>query len=411
MLLIWDIHIHPRYCDHIIDMLRSYIIEHGDEREIIFVWDYVYHFSYHRASLLALLDFFLELAQWGKKVYIVAGNHDRLGQHFVYAEAEKIVNQQKYSTITDNIHFITQPCVQEIDHQTVIFLPYILKRSEYTPASDDYSFDPELQWYQCATHTQSKASYMLNAYLTDTIQTTRISDTDKDLLVIHHYYIAWTQFPGMRAVFGYKDLALSPKRLDEKNIKLISWHMHHTFAYKNYLCIWAIRSTSPLETNQLNYLFNYKKDTTVEATQTAFNPYLNLTLEPDDTVDEASLRKHRSILQTQSQWQFHTEWWRVQLYLCDLPLNRTTISLTSRHLQYDTLSEHILPELQQTLREIKLKQDLWSLSTMIEDLAGADKNFTSWRSDRKILLDEYLERKFGERKQLYVDMLRELSIR
>ena len=72
-------------------MLKSYISTHHEEKTIVFVGDYVFHFSYHRASLLALLDFFIQLTQEGKTVYVLAGNHDRLGQHFAYAEAEKII--------------------------------------------------------------------------------------------------------------------------------------------------------------------------------------------------------------------------------------------------------------------------------------------------------------------------------
>lgn len=61
MLLIGDIHIHPRHGDSTIQMLRGFVKQQNHETTIIFVGDYVYHFSYHRPSLLALLDFFIEL--------------------------------------------------------------------------------------------------------------------------------------------------------------------------------------------------------------------------------------------------------------------------------------------------------------------------------------------------------------
>jgi hypothetical protein len=44
-------------------MLRAFVQKNNHEQNIIFVGDYVYHFSYHRPSLLALLDFFLELTE------------------------------------------------------------------------------------------------------------------------------------------------------------------------------------------------------------------------------------------------------------------------------------------------------------------------------------------------------------
>jgi len=41
-----------------------------------------------------LLDFFLELVREGKTVYILAGNHDRIGQHFVYEEAKRVIRMR-----------------------------------------------------------------------------------------------------------------------------------------------------------------------------------------------------------------------------------------------------------------------------------------------------------------------------
>jgi metallophosphoesterase superfamily enzyme len=60
-----------------------------DEQNIIFLGDYVYHFSYDRNALMALYHFFLELFKSGKNIYILAGNHDRLGNTFVFEEAKK----------------------------------------------------------------------------------------------------------------------------------------------------------------------------------------------------------------------------------------------------------------------------------------------------------------------------------
>lgn len=77
MLIIGDIHIHPRYGTLTLDTLRDFIQQHPSDH-VVFLGDYVYHFSYHRASLFALLELFLELAQEHKHVYVLAGNHDRL---------------------------------------------------------------------------------------------------------------------------------------------------------------------------------------------------------------------------------------------------------------------------------------------------------------------------------------------
>jgi DNA repair exonuclease SbcCD nuclease subunit len=179
-------------------MLRNYITKYPEEKNIIFVGDYVYHFSYHRVSLLALLDFFIELIHHGKEIYVLAGNHDRLGQHFVYTEAEKILNHTKNN---HNLHFITEPCSKQIDNETVIFLPYLLNRSTYTPQSESYFFPLPLEICKESNNTQIQASYHLNTCLADMIQQKRNSDLDKKLIVIHHYYTADVKFPGIKAQF------------------------------------------------------------------------------------------------------------------------------------------------------------------------------------------------------------------
>lgn len=78
MLVIGDIHLQARRADEIIQQIRCYIQQHPDEDTILFLGDYVYHFSYHRKSLLQLFAMFGRLYQQGKTVYILAGNHDRL---------------------------------------------------------------------------------------------------------------------------------------------------------------------------------------------------------------------------------------------------------------------------------------------------------------------------------------------
>lgn len=92
MLLIGDIHIQAKYGDKIVQSVRDFVADHPKENNIVFVGDYVYHFSYHRKSLLKLFGLFVELYQQGKNVYVLAGNHDWLGEHFVYAEGQYAID-------------------------------------------------------------------------------------------------------------------------------------------------------------------------------------------------------------------------------------------------------------------------------------------------------------------------------
>ena len=61
MLLIGDVHITSRVKDVILDTLRDFVANHPQEKHIVFVGDYVYHFAYDRAALFALYTFFIEL--------------------------------------------------------------------------------------------------------------------------------------------------------------------------------------------------------------------------------------------------------------------------------------------------------------------------------------------------------------
>ncbi|HBB04870.1 TPA: hypothetical protein DCZ39_08565 [Patescibacteria group bacterium] len=95
-------HINTRYQEKILGELRTIFSAYPDEKTIVFFGDYVYHFAYDRNALLHLYNLFLELFEQGKNVYIVAGNHDRLGSSFVFEEAQRAFN------IIQNSEFIMQ---------------------------------------------------------------------------------------------------------------------------------------------------------------------------------------------------------------------------------------------------------------------------------------------------------------
>jgi UDP-2,3-diacylglucosamine pyrophosphatase LpxH len=131
MLFIGDIHITSRFQESILAHLKAYIQEHTEEKNIIFCGDYVYHFSYDRNALLSLYQFFLELVYQGKTVYILAGNHDRLGNSFVFEEAKKafdIVNSITHDQ--GKIFFVTKPLWQTIEGKEIFFLPFTIHASD-----------------------------------------------------------------------------------------------------------------------------------------------------------------------------------------------------------------------------------------------------------------------------------------
>ena len=132
MLLIGDIHLQAKYTHDILQAIRDYVAKHENEQHIVFVGDYVYHFSYHRKSLLSLFALFVELYQQGKHVYVLAGNHDWLGEHFVFAEGQYAIDALKavngYGK--GSLHFITKPRLTQIEGQHVYFLPFLLNKED-----------------------------------------------------------------------------------------------------------------------------------------------------------------------------------------------------------------------------------------------------------------------------------------
>lgn len=61
MLRIGDIHVNKKNAHMLIEELRAYISRFPEEKHIVFLGDYVYHFQYERSALLALYAFFLAL--------------------------------------------------------------------------------------------------------------------------------------------------------------------------------------------------------------------------------------------------------------------------------------------------------------------------------------------------------------
>ena len=123
MLLIGDLHITSKYKDKLISELQSFVDQNPDEKNIVFLGDYVYHFSYDRGALLGLFSFFVNLFESGKQVYILAGNHDRLWDTFVFEEAQKAFSLfEKYQTNNaGQLKFITEPTIEIIENQEILF--------------------------------------------------------------------------------------------------------------------------------------------------------------------------------------------------------------------------------------------------------------------------------------------------
>lgn len=399
MIFIGDIHIHPRYADLTLDTLRAYIAQEPNDEHIVFLGDFVYHFSYHRGSLMELFGFFLELVSERKHVYVLAWNHDWLWSHFVYAEAQKIFEAQEH----DYLHIITKPQHKSIAGQDVLFVPYMLSRDRYTPSTSVNSLD--VQALQDSTNPQEYESYLLNSYLEH-----QLASYD-NLMIVHHYYMARTRFPGIKATFTYRDKAISPHFLEYDNAQFVSWHIHHPFSYKNYLCLGSVRSTSPLETNTLHYLTRYDSTNNKRIlTQTEVNPYLVLT-NFDQQITSQTLQEFWKELQDRESDIFTSSIFNIERISCELPLDRTQFTLQTNDVDYANIDEYIDPELRQSLRDVKLKANTLNIDQAAQDLVDSSDDFSSSLGSRRELLNKYLDSKFWDQKEKYIEVLKELDIK
>jgi len=446
MLLVGDLHINSRVKDRIVDIIRKYVLDHSDERNIIFLWDYVYHFSYDRVALLSLYTLFLELFSQWKNVYILAWNHDWIGNTFVFEEAKRTYEMISNNFVWENkwwkIEFITKPKVENIEWEDVLFLPYFLEIGESleitSQARNDWineSFSVEIG-KTIKTLFESKKkneiiSAKVNQMLLDYVQ------KYSKLTVIHHYYIEWINFPWQRGRFYFNDIAISKLFCELPNIKMISGHLHQWFVYKNYLCTGSLRNTSPLEVNHIKMLFKYS-DNSAKWSMVFVNPYLlidqmsswvkskptwsaggDINLYPSMFSDWQNSKINEEfvaefVLSTIEQNKNNYKWsdvWDVDFDLEYKIENKDiSVSMKVEDMDYDKIYDYIDQDLYKRLKDVKLKKNLVVTKDLFEKMDIEWKNLTQWFSDWKNLLKDYLKNKYPNENQKYLDFLKKERI-
>ena len=416
MLLIGDIHINTRYQDKILTELRSIFSAYPNEKNILFFWDYVYHFAYDRNALLNLYKLFLELFDEEKNVYILSGNHDRLGSSFVFEEGQKAFNiLSKYENMEGGKHgkirFITKPIIENIENKDILFLPFFLPDEKeenetqvYIPTNERLkSINDFSTLLEASTNKNESFSWYINKVLAKEI------DRNPNLSIFHHYYINGTAFPGQKWRFNYKDIALNEQFLDIPSIKMISGHLHQPFTHNNYLCLWSVWSTSSLETNQNKYVFHY--DTTSEkitALPLMINP--QVTIKSEEAVSKAMLLSELKIINETNKEYFSSSARDIQ-FKEDKEPNLINISLTLKveHIDYDKIDELIEPDLRTSCKDIRLKKDMENLDNLLNTFKVSSDDLNGF-ADRKNILQLYMQKKFGNDYPKYEKTLKELKL-
>lgn len=94
-----------------------------------------------------------------------------------------------YSTMSEQIQFITQPTQITIENQDVLFFPFCHHFSEPT---ETYMLE---EYANSKQHTAQLARYANNILCEEINKRRRKQSGSKSLMLIHHRYIAATAFP------------------------------------------------------------------------------------------------------------------------------------------------------------------------------------------------------------------------
>lgn len=412
MLLIGDIHLTRRIQSTLFEELKAYCLapEHDHEQDIVFMWDFVYHFSYDRKALLWLLSLFLELCAQGKRVHLLAGNHDWIQNHFVYEEAQYILRM--YDHRVDGLYLYTEPTWTVIDNYPCLFFPYCHPEFLFQQEVDmDVVADmpDRTQGERIAKHASALLWQKLFTWKPDWT-------ADRTAHVFHHWYIANSAFPGVVGTFPYGSPALDNRFLREKNIRLLSGHLHSSFVSDNYFCTGSVWATSPLEYNQPKWFFRYTPDDgRLLASPANILHYLHLVPEADRMIDASFLSRYY----TQLVDDHSTYWTNSDVFVVevaegwrDMTWSRDRLHLTvvDEHLGYDRLGEKIDQALISQLADITLKKHHVDVAHSAITLEAWTEALQTRLSSWKDLLTAHIQQKFGDDAERYLTFLKELEV-
>jgi predicted phosphodiesterase len=419
MILIPDIHINAKYGNKILAKLEELFAKHKDD-EVVFLGDYVYMFSYDRSYLLKLFKLFISLCKEGRKVKIMAGNHDWIQDQFVFEEGKHLreMFEAGENTMKGSLQFITQPTQWVDEMQTLhVVIPYNDRLEE--PAESEF-YDTKLLTFSEQTEVLEssrgllespkkgeKLSWLLNSIVLTYYETNK--NKYPKIVFYHHYYTAKTFFPGVNTQFQFRDGAIHPKFLDINGIMLISGHIHEPFSFQNYLCCGSFWHTSSLEKNEAKYYFVWDVNKWFEAQMLHINPKISFEVSSKDLDGEIEITD----LEVQEQIDKMLAESQNNLKSSFVPIIiEEIISLANLDVTLQTAgptSQIKAESLAIKLNHIEIKK--------IDNLVNKDQfnsiiesDFRSSFSDWKQLLSEYLHHKYDADHDSLIDFLHNYNI-
>jgi hypothetical protein len=293
-----------------------------------------------------------------------------------------------------------------IEGKQIFFLPFTMLPDQ----ERGWSFDNLLE----SSNKQEQQSGRVNAIVERELQNPRFNMqhskwNSEDIYMIHHRYIADQAFPGQQAKFSYKSPALSSQWLDVPGLKMVSWHLHQPFSYKNYLCIGSVWHTSPLEYNQSKFWCVIKDDGRVEAETIIINPYIHWSLEQIAT--QQWLSHYLWELYKKSVSNFNSQQWNIICEWFQAPsLSSLSITILDDLLSYEHLQWSLDPSIFGSAVDISIKKETMQMEQFVALLETGSQQLTESIADRKTLLLQYIRQKYWEKSEVYEDELRSLKL-
>ncbi len=404
MLFIWDLHLKTDKKEEIFSKLTD-ILDNTESKDIVFLWDYIYHSAYNPKILWDFFDLCLDYSKNWKNIYILAGNHDYVKWHFVFAEAEKLTN------ITDGpLHIISQPQIQIIYNKKVLFFPF------YTRIAEEEEFiqiDKKIK--SLKNHKQKdlllnlfvvayqnwkedeknlKISWTINLDLVKFI----LENEDIDIFV-HHFYTVNTAFPWQFAKFSFKNIALSDQ-IFKADFQIISGHLHKSFRHKNYTCVGSFWNTSPLEENDTKVVFTYPD----KFQQVVINPYISFEIKDNKQIETTELKNKWEDVEAEAEELLNTK-----ILKDKFDLKKVELVLKSK--DFVNVEEIVSPELLNKIKNVKYRQitgkTIWNIINELEiNHEKLGYSFESWKQ----LSKDFIEKKYPEKKSEYFKILEDLDL-
>lgn len=158
-------------------------------------------------------------------------------------------------------------------------------------------------------------------------------------------------------------------------------------------------------------LFKYSK-WEISGEMCFVNPYFQIkNIENWQKIDDVFLQNFQNSAIKENIENYQNQWWNIQIQPdYELKNKDISLSLSVGDINYDDMYSYIDENLFKQLKDVKLKKIYAKTEDIFEKMDVEWRNLTSWFSDWKWLLKDYLTNKYPDDYQKYLDFLKNEKI-